>query len=170
MSERKDPRDFKKVSDLSEMNLHWNIVRSLDGKRPILQAYGCVNYGGVQYPDEYVINGYLDERVRNRIKSKGYPIRIKKYSESSLNKPSERWEQEAKDVLGTEEVLLLLLPDITAESGWSLEYVAISDLMVDDSSILEDEAFAALESGEERLASCKGQAYLATIAYYDDGE
>jgi hypothetical protein len=146
----------------SEMIMHWDMVRKLDGKRPILESHGIVpDSSGIRYPDEYVINGYLEEYLKRKIQSKGYPLKRNKYGESSLDRPGDIWEQDTISMLGTKDILLLLLPDITIESGWHMEYIAISDLMVDDPSILYDEAFAALENGNERLASCKGQAYLA---------
>jgi len=150
-----------------EMIEHWDMIRRLDRKRPLLKAYGCVRDKGVQFPYEYVIDGYLKDTLRDRIRSKGYPL--KRSYDVYLGEAINRWEQEAKDVLGTDDILVLILPDMEG-LDWSMECVAISDLMVEDPGVLEEEAWSALEWGEDRLENCKRQAYLAITGYFDYGE
>lgn len=115
-------------------------------------------------PQGYVIDGHLSNEIRERIKSYGYPMR--RSANVWLRSTVNRWEKEAEEILGTEQILLLVLPDDDG-SGWSMGYVAISDLMTDDPESLLQEASEALDLGNEKLANFKRLAYLAVTGYTD---
>ena len=120
--EKTDPERIQEC----KMAQYWKEIEDLDGL-PITDFFELQNLEDSELFDvyrDYVVDGKLPLQLRQSIKSTVVPFKIKKSERNTVRD----LENEAKEKLGTDDIVLLAIKDENSES-WSLKFMAETDIL-----------------------------------------
>lgn len=156
----------EKVTSVPEIEMedHWQEVAKLDGVNPhyrFFKDYGVFGPKHLETPYGFDIDGQLDTNLKDRIKTKAYPLKVTNNPNAIQAKLSaQETLHKYRMKLNSSRVLPLIVPD--AEKGnWSVGIIAVEDLFVENPAKLLSEALTAAVNEDYDLMDSKRIAFMA---------
>jgi hypothetical protein len=152
----KDPQNPITLKEKREE--HWRKIEELDG-RIITLPNGYMGTERLTIPDGFVVDGGLDQEIRDQILADVIPFRPNRVP--TMRQNADRRIEEARKLLDTDSVILLALQVPDYRNDWTIAFVATRDLFTKDPYYLLMQAEHCEQEGSSELAKSKMCAYKA---------